>query len=218
MGGSKKERFSEDEMSGYDGYSMSNRARQAYADGKMPLSKIKKKDLEDHGIDATVADFKRAVRAGLIVPSEWHHTSKHYNETDFYDLVAIAEEIKGGDIDLRDLHDPSLVAERKKRESEQDDMYRRNREKFLAEHIWNPFPPSPTRRPNWAGDVVPMKVSCKDCSRGGNVKDIGNPAEGTLCSDVIAKRKARYKARVAREEFEQEKPRSSMGKTRRGRF
>ena len=88
-------------MSGYDGYSMSNRARQAYADGKMPLSKIKKKDLEDAGIDVSLAEFKKAAKAGIIQPSEWHHTSKRYNQTDFYDLESISELIEDGDLDIR---------------------------------------------------------------------------------------------------------------------
>lgn len=59
-------------MSGYAGYSMSNNGVAAYADYKMPASRAKSylglKDL------------------GGISASEWHHTSKKYNSTDFYDL------------------------------------------------------------------------------------------------------------------------------------
>ena len=60
-------------MAGYDGHSMSNNARDAYAQGKMPASKLAKK----LGVATpTIRHFFDAC--------EWHHTSKKYNQTDFY--------------------------------------------------------------------------------------------------------------------------------------
>ena len=60
-------------MAGYDGFSMSKNARDAHASGKLPASKLAK----ELGVSTA------AVRQ-FFSPSEWHHTSKHYNRTDFY--------------------------------------------------------------------------------------------------------------------------------------
>jgi len=59
--------------SGYVGYSMSNRAAQAYDDGKLTYSKL-----------PTWA--KRMVDAGMAKTDEWHHTSSYGNETPFYEV------------------------------------------------------------------------------------------------------------------------------------
>ncbi len=54
----------------YIGYSMSERAMQAYEDGRVPASKT--------GVPAKlVEEFCRY--------AEWHHTSGRYNKTKFYD-------------------------------------------------------------------------------------------------------------------------------------
>jgi hypothetical protein len=69
-------------MSGYCGYSMSNNAVAAYEGGKMPASKLAK----------ALKVSTTAVRA-ILSPSEWHHTSSKFNETDFYDgrlLISLA--------------------------------------------------------------------------------------------------------------------------------
>lgn len=74
-------------MAGYYNYSMSNNAVWAYENGEMPLSKwTKAAILEACGDKAeklkplTVAEL----RAEFLICSSWHHTSKHYNRTDFY--------------------------------------------------------------------------------------------------------------------------------------
>ncbi len=74
-------------MAGYYNYSMSNNAVWAYENGEMPLSKWNKAAiLEACGDKAemlkplTVAEL----RAEFLINSSWHHTSKHYNRTDFY--------------------------------------------------------------------------------------------------------------------------------------
>lgn len=87
-------------MSGYYGYSMSNNAVMAYEDGEMPLSKWTK--------TAIIAAIQTAIKGGeitvkcnteklkklsvkvlkdeLLIRTSWHHTSSHYNRTDFYSV------------------------------------------------------------------------------------------------------------------------------------
>ena len=83
-------------MAGYNGYSMSNNAVAAYDEGKKPLSKIKASDLKASGwlYSAGFAKWlaKQKRRNGhfdndymIWEPAEWHHTSKEYNCTNFYD-------------------------------------------------------------------------------------------------------------------------------------
>lgn len=62
-------------MAGYNGFSMSNNAVAAYADGLLPASKIKQ-------VPATL--IERFVRA-----NEWHHSSKNYNRVNFYDPAVV---------------------------------------------------------------------------------------------------------------------------------
>lgn len=66
-------------MSGYAGYSMSRNAVAAYNRGLLPASKAAKA----YGFRSTAA-----VRACVPV-AEWHHTSKEYNATDFFDVSAV---------------------------------------------------------------------------------------------------------------------------------
>lgn len=67
-------------MAGYDGFSKSHNARTAEANGLWPISILAKKF--DVDIDFIRANFS---------PSEWHHTSKHYNKTNYYDLEEVEE-------------------------------------------------------------------------------------------------------------------------------
>ena len=86
--------------SGYSGYSMSNRAAEAYNDGRKPLTTFDKYDVEcfndklqDRGIKVKVkslAAFKRLVkRYGYT--GEYHHTSAYCNATDFYDPDSVLD-------------------------------------------------------------------------------------------------------------------------------
>ncbi|MFW6024974.1 MAG: hypothetical protein ACOCRX_01395 [Candidatus Woesearchaeota archaeon] len=67
-------------MSGYFGYSMSNNAIDAYDDYIMPISKLKK---------------FLGIKEISYSPCEWHHTSKKYNVTYFYDA---RDAVRYGDI------------------------------------------------------------------------------------------------------------------------
>ena len=78
-------------MAGYAGYSMSNNAVDAYDRGLKPMSKITKDDLP---ADISVAFFRFLVREGFVGGSEWHHTSKKFNRTDFFDVDDLAADFE----------------------------------------------------------------------------------------------------------------------------
>ena len=79
-------------MAGYkDDYSMSNNAADAYEAGEKPLSKWTKnniiatvgKDVIDRNPQLKALNLKE-LRAIFLTQDGWHHTSKFYNETNFY--------------------------------------------------------------------------------------------------------------------------------------
>lgn len=81
--------------SGYVGQSMSVRAQEAYDDGKKPFNKWTKSDIIDEikdNYDLTKEEvdilkkYKLNELKGLLSYSEWHHTGKYYNETEFWEL------------------------------------------------------------------------------------------------------------------------------------
>ena len=84
-------------MAGYNGWSMSNNAVQAYEDGEKPLSKWTKKTLVYELADALDAEPEevaevlkpytvKEVKNKCLTYSSWHHTSSRYNRTAFYEL------------------------------------------------------------------------------------------------------------------------------------
>lgn len=92
---------------------MSNNAVEAYESGEMPLSKWTKAAILD-AVQTTVdegeavigfnLDLLRKVKVAdlkenLLYKSSWHHTSSHYNCTDFYSLdIDRLEELTEDDI------------------------------------------------------------------------------------------------------------------------
>lgn len=79
--------------SGYSGYSMSNRAVEAYEDGEMPLSKWSKEKIirevveYDHFTKEELKKYtKKVLTEYFLERSSWHHTGKFCNETDFYSI------------------------------------------------------------------------------------------------------------------------------------
>lgn len=95
--------------SGYSGYSMSNRAVEAYYNGEKPLSKWTKADIID-AVKAYAAEeplycpieaIKKApaqvLKNLLLYRTSWHHTSSYCNSTDFYsvNLTALSELTEG---------------------------------------------------------------------------------------------------------------------------
>ena len=94
-------------MAGYNGFSMSNNAVAAYNSGEKPFSKWTKTDvieaIEDAirdgelTLECSLEKLKKAtveiLKSVCLHRSSWHHTSKHYNKTNFYslDVEGIAE-------------------------------------------------------------------------------------------------------------------------------
>ena len=101
-------------MAGYCGYSMSNNAVDAYNDGEKPLSKWTKRaiieaieeavECEDLQLQCDIEKLKRAkltfLKRWCLKWSSWHHTSKFYNRTDFYELdIDYLESLTDSDLD-----------------------------------------------------------------------------------------------------------------------
>ena len=69
-------------MAGYCGYSKSNNAIEAEENGRFPASILAKK-----------IGVKSGAIKEILSPSEWHHTSKMYNKTNYYDMEEALERI-----------------------------------------------------------------------------------------------------------------------------
>ena len=61
-------------MAGYHGYSKSNNAVEAEKNGRYPASKI-----------AKITGVPTSLIKQHVPPCEWHHTSRWYNQTDYFD-------------------------------------------------------------------------------------------------------------------------------------
>lgn len=84
---------------GYDGFSMSNRARAAYDQGEKPISKILSADAS--ALTALCHQYAPGVIAAPLTVKEtrdimrrwgassWHHTSSRANATEFYHVAAL---------------------------------------------------------------------------------------------------------------------------------
>jgi hypothetical protein len=74
-------------MAGHDGYSRSNNAIAAEAEGRFPASKFAKRAARFRMFKGcTAADVRACFTTG-----EYHHTSKRYNSTLFYDFLELIE-------------------------------------------------------------------------------------------------------------------------------
>lgn len=82
-------------MAGYAGYSKSNNAIAAENGGRYPMTRAKKIVSEALGI--TQAEARR--RLEEQGPSEYHHTSKKYNVTNYYDTEECINDALGIDPD-----------------------------------------------------------------------------------------------------------------------
>lgn len=80
---------------GYSGYSMSNRAVEAYRSGEKPLSSWNKQNILEElsnieEFEPMMSDFKKMtlkeMKDNFLTNSSWHHTSKFFNTTNFYKL------------------------------------------------------------------------------------------------------------------------------------
>lgn len=80
-------------MAGYKNFSMSNNAINAYQNGEMPFSKWTKEDIlnqidiiNDTKLELAKELTAKELKDFVLQKSSWHHTSKHYNKTDFYNV------------------------------------------------------------------------------------------------------------------------------------
>ncbi len=110
-------------MAGYDGYSKSNNAVAAESEGRYPASTLARKLGVKTG----------AIRA-LMDPCEWHHTSKRYNTTDYYDGADLLLLARGGTI-----------------EATEEDWYDDPNELLTALRNWKP---PKTAAKTWTGCTV----------------------------------------------------------------
>lgn len=141
-------------MAGYNGYSMSNNAREAYSNGEMPKSKWNKTNIIDmleteldENAEEKIELLKELDGTSLkdycLERTSWHHTSKYYNETDFYSINV--DKIEELDVEtLRE--DINRLKKYKQQEREERKLLRRAKQqgfdKFYIDnrinsHIWN---------------------------------------------------------------------------------
>lgn len=85
-------------MAGYNGWSMSNNAVEAYESGEKPLSKWTKTAIfeaisgnSDYNFNSDVISALKkmpvkALKELVLERTSWHHTSNHYNKTNFYSV------------------------------------------------------------------------------------------------------------------------------------
>lgn len=83
-------------MAGYNGWSMSNNAVEAYSDGEKPLSRWTKADIfeeierKEIKLKCSIEKLRKVpvkvLKENCLICFSWHHTSNHYNKTNFYSL------------------------------------------------------------------------------------------------------------------------------------
>lgn len=98
-------------MAGYDwSKGKSNNAVWAEEEeGMRTKSKITAKWLREGGITEKVGFIKFLIKADRIRATEWHHTSKYFNETSYYSTEDIAEQLENLSPIWREIYaDPKL--------------------------------------------------------------------------------------------------------------
>lgn len=118
-------------MAGYRGYSMSNNAVSAYADGEKPISNWSESDVisviaDELGVNESDIKLKYPYRYYLKKTS-WHHTSSKYNKTDFYS-VSFDDE----DVILTDTAEMNRIENEIKAVSDDIDAYKSGYEKYRS--------------------------------------------------------------------------------------
>ncbi len=101
---------------GYAGFSMSNRAVDAYDRGEKPYSKWLKAEMLDavEDLNPTIHDKCKRLSAPelrriLLVPQGWHHTSIFLNKTEFYSIREDIEELNPEDVPEHVVNNKDLV-------------------------------------------------------------------------------------------------------------
>ena len=107
-------------MAGYHEYSMSINAMDAYERGLKPLSKWTKADIitlingrvRDDVLEVAKKMKASDLRDAFLEYREWHHTSNHFNRTDFYGINEACAEYTVEDL-ARYVTVKEVVTERK---------------------------------------------------------------------------------------------------------
>lgn len=108
---------------GYDAFSMSNNARAAYNDGAVPLSGITTAWVKAHGIGCAASALKLLIAEDVVTTTEYHHTSKHYNTTEFYRPEAVKAQVERlGDVRIAEV----VAAAKERRRAESSVTVHRN--------------------------------------------------------------------------------------------
>lgn len=109
----KQEEKKGDNYGRYKGWSMSNNAVAAYEDGEMPISKWSKKviierieeaiDAKEIELQCSLEELKKlplkVLRDNCLTYTSWHHTSKFFNQTNFYSLdISYIEQLTDEDV------------------------------------------------------------------------------------------------------------------------
>lgn len=113
-------------IAGYKKFSMSNNAVAAYENGEKPFSKWTKQDIIEEiekllkknelSLNCSIEKLRKApvkvLRNLCLSYSSWHHTSNHYNKTDFYSLdTSEIEKITNKTLDEEIFENKSKIAE-----------------------------------------------------------------------------------------------------------
>ena len=100
-------------MSGYDWIACkSNRAVEAEERGCIPLSKINKDVLEYFGLENFTVTFVKWYLDKYRGFEEWHHTSPYFNQTYYYDMEGLKEELADNIVNIKNKYQESLRTKR----------------------------------------------------------------------------------------------------------
>ena len=153
--------------SGYSGYSMSNRATEAYSQGEMPLSRWTKEELLDlcedkaHALSRLTAS---ELRRELLVSAGWHHTSSRCNVTDFYSFDSDALET------MTDERIASIIADRKPKAPRQPKAEVKQLRARVSFQVWSGTRKHPTCKTvteivTWMSDKLMAKTEADGLKR-----------------------------------------------------
>lgn len=127
---------------GYIGYSMSERAKDAYNSNKKPKSKWTKqnilneveKNYKEEELSFNMSEFKKlsvdALKSFLYC-TEWHHTSSFYNSTDFYEI----DYSKLEELTTEKMQEIEKVVKELKKENKKYIQEHNNSEKWEVEYL-----------------------------------------------------------------------------------
>jgi len=152
MGRKRKDPVGYDQA-GYIGWSMSERAVQAYEGGAMPRSKWTKSALIDGVVEMGGSICCAAFTLDVLIKrcltyDSWHHTSLYANPTNFYRVDAKAAAAMTEDAIRSELGDEKVdrIKEKATLEAVKRAEKRAEQDAFRAAHAWVPYHMLPEHR------------------------------------------------------------------------